>query len=150
MRRVVGNFLTSPGDREAVGRRMLAVRNESAGGAAGFRPELVAGGQLREVARHIDGHAGAVLAVPVAGELASAYEESVDYFQRFEFGRTAAESMAEMADDAAAREVANALISATREWQRVSGSGSSGDLDPALHLYARLSSILCVTESESE
>jgi RHS repeat-associated protein len=55
-----------------LGEQMLSMRHTVLSAVDGFRPELVASGQNGSVARHIYGHAGAVLAYPAGvGKTAS-------------------------------------------------------------------------------
>jgi hypothetical protein len=99
-----------------LGQEMLDRRSTTLRTYDGFRNELVSGGQGGDVSRHIYGHGGAVLAYPHGpGSAASYGNQAIDYFQQFEKGRTKGEADAEIADDRAARRVADALDKAMAE-----------------------------------
>jgi RHS repeat-associated protein len=135
----------APSSRE-LGSQMLDRRNTTLDAYDGFKPDLVAGGQGGDVSRHIYGHGGAVLAYPLGPGLGvSLLEQTVDYLQRFQEGRTDAESSAEIAGDRAARQVAQSLNGAMR--QRLAEEEALGgcmDTRPmAADLKSLLESILC-------
>jgi hypothetical protein len=99
-----------------LGQEMLSRRSTTLHTYDGFRDELVSGGQGGAISRHIYGHGGAVLAYPYGpGATASYANQAIDYFQQFQKGRTKGEADAEIADDRAARRVADALDHAMTE-----------------------------------
>lgn len=141
---LVQAFLAAP-NSTTLGQNLLANRGTTLpANATGFKPSLVSGGQGGQVSRHIYGHAGAVLAYPYGpGTAASFANQGIDYAQRFQKGRTAAQSEAEIADDQAARNVADALAdafkrrddavaAAAQQQQCPNISGISADLEKAL------------------
>ena len=79
---------------------------------SGFKDELIAGGQGGAVSRHIYGHAGSILAYGPAGSVASYGQQAGDYGQQFLPNRTEGEANAEIADDIAARKIADAILNA--------------------------------------
>lgn len=86
-------------------------RHTTLSNPTGFDPALVAGGQDGAVSRHIYGHAGATLILIGVSRI----NNVIDYNQRFDDGRTVAESQAEMAGNMAGRRVASAMRSARRD-----------------------------------
>lgn len=142
---LISLWAIAPSSRE-LGSQMLDRRNTTLDAYDGFKPELVAGGQGGDVSRHIYGHGGAVLAYPLGPGLGvSLFEQTVDYLQRFQEGRTEAESSAEIAGDRAGRQVAQSLSDAMR--QRLAEEEALGgciDTRPmAADLKSLLESILC-------
>jgi RHS repeat-associated protein len=130
-----------------LGSEMLARRSTTLRTYDGFKNQLVNGGQGGAVSRHIYGHAGAVLAYPYGlGATVSYGNQALDYLQQYGKGRTAAEAAAEVANDRAARHVADALNGAMKirleqqakyENQCIDIRGISDDLKKLLE------SILC-------
>jgi RHS repeat-associated protein len=99
-----------------LGQTFLNKRFQTLKDVSGFKSNLISGGQGGAVSRHIYGHAGAILRYGrVAGGIASYINQDIDYWQRFQKGRTEEESEAEIADDVASREVASALRKAHNE-----------------------------------
>lgn len=102
-------------DSEGLGKDWLDKRATTLKEFDGFKDELVAGGQGGAVSRHVYGHGGALLwgespaGLSPAGYAASYLQQSIDYIQRFQKGRTKTESRAEIADDKAGRAVGNTL-----------------------------------------
>ena len=127
-----------------LGNDWLNRRQTTLGDTTGFNPQLTAGGQGGAVSRHIYGHAGAVMAYDSAfdnsplGASASYINQAVDYFQRFQKGRSKAESRAEIAGDRAARAVARALRDAYNAYH---GGEQKGLLEDMLR--SQLAGILC-------
>ena len=76
------------------------------GTLTGFKPILIQGGQNEAMTRHIYGHAGSLLVGGFVGHGVSYLNQAIDYFQRFQNGRTKTESEAEIADDIAGRSTA--------------------------------------------
>jgi len=130
----------------ALGDDWLHKRSTTLKDAGGFKDNLTAGGQGGAVSRHIYGHGGAVLKYDsgwpfhksAAGAAASYLNEGIDFAQRFQKGRTKAESEAEIADDRAARAIADILRDAYR--QRSQHPEQPSDLKGLLD---KLTKILC-------
>ena len=84
-----------------LGRKYLAKRNTTLSDVTGFKESLISGGQAGAVSRHIYGHAGAILRFGFVGGDVSLLNQVMDYFQRYQKGRTESESKAEIAGDIA-------------------------------------------------
>ncbi len=130
----------------AMGREMINRRNTTLSTSDGFKNELVAGGQGGAVSRHIYGHAGSVLAAPFGPGAGVSYaHQAIDYFQRFDKGRNQAETDAEIADDRAARRVAETLDEAMQK--RVNAEKQTGGCIDTTNmsddLKKQLEAILC-------
>jgi RHS repeat-associated protein len=94
-------------DATDLGKKFLRSREITLSLVTGFKPELVSGGQRGGVSRHIYGHAGVLLQYgSMIGGAISQAVGAQDYLQRYQKGRTTAESEAELAGNRAAREVA--------------------------------------------
>jgi uncharacterized protein RhaS with RHS repeats len=107
---LIGDWKTAGGSNSTLGTIFLNKRGTTLSNPTGFKSELVSGGQQGAISRHVYGHAGAILKYGwIVGGGASAVNETIDWAQRFEPGRTNEESNAEIADDWAARKVANEL-----------------------------------------
>ena len=130
------NLWTLSKSSEDLGQKMLALRETNPPHYDGFKSELVSGGQGTDVYHHVYGHGGAVLGYNLAGRVVSYANQVQDYYQRFLVNRTTAESLAEIADDRASRDVADALFDATQARLReeatsqkcVDTSGTTEDL----------------------
>ncbi|MDP3478236.1 MAG: RHS repeat-associated core domain-containing protein [Desulfoprunum sp.] len=110
---LIGDWKIAGGNKDSLGQLFLNKRGTTLSKPTGFRPELVAGRQGGAVSRHIYGHAGAILKHGwIIGGGASAANETIDWAQGFQPGRTRQESDAEIADDWAARKVASELENA--------------------------------------
>jgi len=110
---LMGDWKAASGNNTVLGQNLLNQRHTTLTNATGFRSELVAGGQGGAVSRHVYGHAGAILRYGwIIGHGASALNETIDWAQRFQPGRTSQESNAEIADDWAARKAASELENA--------------------------------------
>jgi uncharacterized protein RhaS with RHS repeats len=113
-----------------LGLALLGQRSRTPSSAGGFKPSLTSGGQGGAVFRHIYGHSGAVTAGRYgSGYLASYVNQAIDYLQRFQPGRTEAESEAEIAGDRAGRAVAEALAEARRRRDELTADSGVGDPD---------------------
>ncbi len=119
---LVGNFLNSPEERRHIGGNMLNSRFERLGGIQDFRAELVGGWQDTDLARHINGHAGALLRYRFAGQVASLYYLLADQGQRLAGESRSQEVDAEFAGNLAGRKVAFLMRRASKEWGRAQGS----------------------------
>jgi RHS repeat-associated protein len=122
-----------------LGKDWVSKRNTTLPNFDDFLDDLVAGGQEGAVSRHIYGHAGAImygqspLGVSPVGYFVSYWNQFWDWEQRFH--RTRAESNAEIADDRAARRVADAIRKAYRQ--------RSGDCSALEKLREKLKALLC-------
>lgn len=96
--------------RGQLGLELIGNRNITFADAAttGYKNDLVGGGQRGDVSRHIYGHSGAYLLLPAI----SYGNQLIDYGQRYQAGRTIAESTAEIAGDIAGRAIARAMLNA--------------------------------------
>jgi hypothetical protein len=104
------DFWSAMNSSTDLGQEMLNRRGTTLSGFDGFKYDLVSGGQGGQVSRHIYGHGGAVLAYPYGpGSAASYANQAIDFGQQFLKGRTKGEAAAEIADDRAARRVADAF-----------------------------------------
>jgi RHS repeat-associated protein len=136
---IIDDFTKFPAPLE-LGKDWLNKRNTTLKDTVGFKENLVGGGQGGAVSRHIYGHGGALMygqssvGISPAGYAASYIQQGLDYIQRFNEGRTKAESRAEIAGNKAGRAVANALRDAYRKGK------DKADLDK---LREKINEILC-------
>lgn len=90
-----------------------------------MKDELISGGPGGSVSQHIYGHGGAYLVGGGIGLAVSYFNQGIDYLQRFQEGRTIAESQAEIADNRAGRAVAKAIKKAIRRRTKVRNNSSA-------------------------